>query len=105
MTRSTTNFLIFILRDIYFIVQCGIRADLWLWGWGENRWCLENTKWGHFDKSIILSNVGSYWSEPEEALGIRVELIWASITKEIQDYVKVRQGRQKSYFDKSRRQS
>ena len=81
-----------------------IGGDLWLVRWGENRWCLNNTKWGHFDKSIILSNVESYWSELEEALGIRIELMSASITKEIQGHVKVRQGWQKSCVDKSRRQ-
>ena len=105
MTRSTTNSLIFIPSDIHFIVQCGIGADLWLVRWGENMRCFENTKWGRFDKSIILSNVGSYWSELEEALGIRIELIQTSITKEIQGHVEVRQDRQKSYVNKSRRQS
>jgi len=52
-----------------------------------------------------LNNVGFYWSKLEEALDIRIELIYASITKEIQGHVKVRQDRQKSYVDKSRRQS
>ena len=35
MTRLTTNSLIFIPGDIYFIVQCGIGVDLWLVGWGD----------------------------------------------------------------------
>jgi len=97
MARSTANSLIFIPGDIHFIVQCGIGANLWLVGWGENRWCLENTEWGHFHKSIILSDIGSHWSEPEEALCIKIELIQASITKEIQEHVKVRRGQQKNY--------
>ena len=104
MTRLTYHSLIFIPGNIYFIVQCGIGADLWLVGWWKNRWCLENTKWGHFDKGIILSNVGSYWSEPEEALDIKIELIQASITKEIQGHVKVRQGRQKNYVGQCRQE-
>jgi len=83
MTRLTTG------RYLFYCPMC-IGADLGLVWWWENRWCLENTKWCHFDQSIILSNVGSYWREPEEALGIRIELIRASIMKEIQGHVKVR---------------
>ena len=105
MTRLTTNSFIFILGDLYFIVQCGIATYFGLVEWGENRCCLENTKWGQFDKSIILSDIRSYWSEPEEALGIRIELIQASITEEIQGHIKVRQAQQKNNVDKSRRQS
>ena len=105
LTRLTTNSLIFIPGDIHFIVHCGIGAYLRLVRWGDNRWCLENTKWGHFENSTILSNVGSYWSELEKALGVRIESIQASIIKDIQGHVKERQGRQKNYVDKSRRQS